>query len=137
MDAMTTRKPDFGLQVGLSLSWNISSLYTRNADKNKLRSLSDLVELNRETFLFQNRLQTKAAENELSRIESLKKRDEEIVTLRKNVREAEEAKLSEGIINSTQLIDKITEEQEARIAAATRHIEYIQATYKLSRTLGQ
>ncbi|MCF0244501.1 MAG: TolC family protein [Bacteroidaceae bacterium] len=136
MDAMMRHDWSFNMQVGLRLSWNISSLYTRKALLNKVKTGKQKVDVMRDVFLFNNRLQASTQQDEINRLKEIAASDNEIVRLRGRVRAAEESKLREGIINTTQLLDKITAEKNALITANTHKIELIKAQTKLRHTLG-
>ena len=136
MEAMMRHDWSFNLQVGLRLSWNISSLYTRKALLNKVKTGKERVDVMRDTFLFNNRLQASAQQDEVSRLQEIMATDSEIVRLRGRVRKAEESKLREGTVNTTQLLDKITAEKNAIITANTHRIELLKAQTKLRHTLG-
>ncbi|MCF0201898.1 MAG: TolC family protein [Bacteroidaceae bacterium] len=137
MAAMIDHKWNFNLQVGVRLSWNVSSLFSRRAKLNVLQSGKDQVEMMREVFVFNNRLAEVRDQNEITRLKKVIESDAQIVRLRGNVRRAEESKLREGIINTSQLLDKITAERNALIMAKTHEIELMKAYVKLNHTLGK
>jgi outer membrane protein TolC len=63
--------------------------------------------------------------------------DKRIVELRRSVRMAAESKLKNGIINVTDLIQKINDENTAEINKTTHEIELLQTIYRLKNTLNQ
>ena len=63
--------------------------------------------------------------------------DDRIVMLRRSVREAAESKLRNGIIDTNDLLQKITDEAAATMARSAREIELIQAIYKLKHTINR
>ena len=63
--------------------------------------------------------------------------DEKIVELRKRVREAAESKLRNGTIDSSDLLEKITAENNAAIEKSSREIELLKAAYELKHTVNQ
>ena len=127
----------FNILAGVRAAWNIDSFYTKKNKLNKIDLDMSSVEIDREIFLFNSRLQT---EKDLEAIESLKKimaDDTEIIELRQNVRKAAESQLRNGIINASALLSKITDENMARLTAKLHEIQYIQEIYNLKNTLNQ
>ena len=57
--------------------------------------------------------------------------DARIVALRQSVREAAESKLRNGIIDTNDLLQKITDEATARSAKSVHEIELLKAQYEL------
>ena len=136
MDAIINNKWSWNLMVGASVTWNISAFYSKNSRINTLRAKSEYVSNQRELFDYNQRLLTSSQSDEIKRLELIAQNDDEIVALRTKVRKAEEAKLREGVINSTDLLLKITEERNAKILQATHKIDILRAKYKLNHTLG-
>jgi hypothetical protein len=75
--------------IGARLTWNIGALYTRKNDKAKLQLQRDLTESNREVFLFNNNLEQIQQNEEIARYRQLMADDEEIISLRSAVRQAD------------------------------------------------
>ncbi len=135
MESMMNHKPTFNAMIGLSASWNISSLYTK---KNKLASLQaskDRLDVARDVFQRNIDIQSTQQRNEINRLKTISESDAKIVELRAKVRQASEARLREGIVEPTDLLLRITDEKNAVIAANSHHIEYLQALYQLHYTL--
>ena len=68
------------------------------------------------------------------RLKQLIADDSEIVRLRNSIRIAEESKLANGIIDVTELLQKITDEQNASLAKAAHEIELLKYEYELKTT---
>ena len=135
--SMMNRDLSFNILAGVRVSWNIDSFYTK---KNKLAKTAleiDNINVERETFLFNSRLQT---DSQLETLEGLKKvmhDDAQIIELRGNVRKAAESQLRNGVIDATALLSKITDENLARLTAKFHEIQYIQEVYKIKNTLNR
>ncbi len=123
--------------VGVRLTWNISRLYTHKTDRRKLDVTRSNIETARETFLFNNRLLTTQESSNIDRYHRLIAEDEEIITLRTSVRKAAEAKLEHGIIDVTNLLQYITQENQARNGQSTHEIEMLKHIYELKHTINQ
>ena len=136
-ESMTNRKLSFNIMAGLKVSWNIDGFYTRNLKHAKLRQSADIIDTNRDTFLFNNRIQTVREENEITAIREVITNDARIVELRQNVRRGAESQLRNGIIDATDLLSKINDENQAKINAAYHQIQLVQNIYKLKNTLNR
>ena len=121
--------------VGVKLNWNIGALYTRKGDKAKVGLLRQMVETNRETFLYNNRLDQIRLDEELSLYRELAQQDAEIIDLRSSVRKAAESRLNHGIIDVNDLIKEINNEHAARVTRSTHEIEALKRIYDIKFTM--
>ena len=123
--------------VGVRMNWNISSLYTSKTSRRQLQNARDNVMLQREVFAFNSRLQAEQESAEVRRIREAIADDDRIVALRSRVREAAEARLQEGMIDTHDLLGTISDETSAKIARSTHQIELVKAIYDLKHTLNK
>jgi len=112
--------------VGLRMQWNISSFYTRQGDLHKLRLQQEQLQTARDLFSFNATLQQTQEQRNAERCQKLLEQDDEIISLRQSVREATEAKLQDGIIDSYALVEQITREEAARLNRLQHLIEFAQ-----------
>ncbi len=131
--------PDWTINavVGIRMSWNIGSLYTKNNNLKKLDAAERQLEIKRDVFLFNTGLQTTQDDGEIARLRKALEDDDRIVELRRSIRMAAESKLENGIIDATDLLRKITDETTAKLNRSTHEIELLHATYRLKTTLNQ
>ena len=123
--------------VGVRMSWNIGALYTRRNDLGKLRTARQQIGIQRDIFDFNTRLQTTREEGEIARLRKAVEADTRIVELRRAVRMAAESQLENGVINTTDLLRKITDETSATLNRSTHEIELLQALYQLKHVLNR
>lgn len=133
-DAMFDHSWKLDGMVGIRLSWNIGALYTRKNDRSKLSASRGLTEAARETFLFNSRLLEIQRTEGISKYSRLIADDREIVELRSDVRRAAESKLEHGIIDTDNLLQEITRENQARVDLSTHTILMLKETYDLKYT---
>ena len=136
-ESMTNRSLSFNIMAGVRMSWNVESLYTKDSKRRKLTLNSDMVNADREKFLFNSRLQSARENSEIEAIRDVIKEDSRIVELRQNVRRSAELQLRNGIIDATALLSKINDENQAKLNSAYHNIQLIQNIYKLKNTLNQ
>lgn len=136
-DDMMGRSPSLNGLVGLRVSWNIGSLYTRKNDKAQIDvALGELTNA-REVFLFNNRLQSAEEREAIDRFRKVMAQDEEIIQLRVNVRKSAEARLNHGVIDVNDLLQEITRECSARSERSVHEIEMLKHIYELRTVLNQ
>jgi len=116
---------------GIRLSWNISGFYTSKNRQNLLNSNRNVIEIQRETFLFNTSLSKSSKENEIEKFREILKSDDEIIALRNSVKRSLEAKVEGGTANVTDLMREITAEALAKQDKILHEIELMQAIYGL------
>lgn len=136
-ESMMRRRMSFNLLAGVKISWDIDSFYTKRNSQKKISIANGMIENDRETFLFNTRLQTQAQQEDIEGLRRVMADDSRIVELRAKVRAAAESQLRNGVIDATALLAKITDENQARLAARYHEIQLLQNIYKLKNTLNR
>ena len=119
---------------GIRLSWNLGSFYTKDNDLQKIDINKNMVETQRELFLYNIRLTENRQNADIKRIRDLMKQDDEIIALRENIRKAAEVKVANGTGTVTDLMREMTQEDLARQNKAAHEIDLLIATYNLKNT---
>lgn len=120
--------------VGARLQWNIGALYTRKNDKAKLNVARSMLNVQRDVFLFNNRLEQLQKNEHIERYRSQMEDDTEIISLRTAVRKAAESKLAHGIIDVNDLLKEIHAENGAKVQQTVHEIEMLKEIYDLKFT---
>ena len=123
--------------IGARLSWNIGALYTRKNDKAKLDVQRSMFNVQRDVFMFNNNLEKIQQSESIDRYRRLMAEDEEIITLRSQVRKAAESKLRHGIIDVNDLLREINAENTARVQQSMHEIEMLKEMYELKYTVNE
>lgn len=137
MEGMLGSDWSWNAVIGVRMSWNFGGYYTRKNSLDKLKIAQRQVEVQRDIFLFNSNLQVVEENGEIARLRKALADDDRIVMLRRSVREAAESKLRNGIIDTNDLLQKITDEAAAAMARSAREIELIQAIYELKHTINR
>lgn len=116
--------------AGVRFSWNLGSLYTLKNDRKKIETNLRNIDVQKETFIFNTRLQLMQQNTEIRKIKEQIESDEEIIRLRSSIKKAAEVKLENGVISVTDLIREINAEDLAKQSAATHQIQHLMAAYK-------
>lgn len=130
-DDMLDYKWGFNGVVGIRFRWNVSGLFTRKNHLGQLEQSRRSIELQRETFLFNNRLEQTGKSAEIEQMLAIMEQDECIIVLRSSVREASEAKLANGTITANDLVRDIAAESRARLDKSLHELEYLQKIYEM------
>lgn len=136
-ESMMNRNASFNILAGVKVSWNIGVFYTEKNDRRKLRLSSESIAVERDAFLFNTSMKTRSQLDHIDELKAVMKENDRIVELRTNVRKAAESQLDNGVIDTTDLLTKLTDEKQARLTASYHEIQLIQSIYKLKYTLNK
>lgn len=119
---------------GLRVTWNLTHT------KKKQRAIIDLnklsTEADRETFLFSTNQNLKQQSAEISKLQEYLKVDDDIITLRNNVKKAALAQLQNGVIDTGDYLREVNEENLALQNKSTHETELLLAQYREKITRG-
>ena len=116
---------------GVQFLWNFGGLYTRKNDLNKINTSINDIEIQRETFLFNTSLQATQQQFEIEKYLKIMEEDDQIITMRENIRRSAEAKVENGTMSVIDMIREVNAEQNARQQKATHKVELLKALYEL------
>lgn len=117
--------------AGVRVNWNLGKLYTLKNDRRQVEVARRKLDVSRETFLFNTRMQLISQNEEIWKLTRLIQSDDEIIRLRARVKKAAEAKLANGVIAVSDLIREINAEDMARQTAAIHQTQHLMAIYQL------
>ena len=122
--------------AGVRMSWDIGALYTRKDEKRKLDAQIRKIESDRETFLFNAGLDAEQMRSSVDKARALLERDKKIIALRESIRSAGEEQYRNGVITMTDLMSRIDDEYNARVAESIHRIQLLMAIYDLRNCMG-
>lgn len=121
---------------GLRLAWNLSSLYTLHNEKEAIQLQSKSVDAQKEAFL----LLTETAINnqivEIEKYKNLSESDNQIILLRKKIKDASKAMLDNGVYTYQDYLKDLDAEESAKTTKALHDIQLLQSNYLLQLQLG-
>lgn len=135
--SMIENSPDLNAIAGIRMSWNLGGFYTRKNSLNKIYIAERQIEIQKDVFLFNTSLQLSQNNSEIERLKQALEDDEKIIDLRRSIRIATESKMENGLIDATELLQKINEESISLINRSQHEIELLQNIYKIKQTLNQ
>jgi outer membrane protein TolC len=115
--------------AGVSASWNISALY-RNSNEKQLTQLSlSKIDVQEENFLFNTKLQLTQASANIEKQKAVLAGDDEIVELRKTIREGYQSKYDAGASPLFDFLNAAQKETEARAQKAMHEMQLLTTLY--------
>jgi outer membrane protein TolC len=116
---------------GVRFSWNLGEFYSISNKLELIEINHKTIESQRETFLFNNRLQILQQESEIEKLTQLLKNDDEIISLRNKIKKSAEAKVENGIMTVTDLLREINAENFAVTQKSLHEIQLLMSTYNI------
>ena len=134
--ALNMLNPDFDTYYigGLRLAWNFGALYTCKNDIRKIEINQNSIATQKETFLYNTTLQATRENQEIKRLKNLMSDDDEIISLRENIKKSAQAKVANGTMTVIELMREVCSEDLAKQAKITHEIELLMAVYNLKNT---
>lgn len=121
---------------GFRLSWNFATLYSLKGQKRILNLSKELLDVKKQTFLFDTRLVQTRQIADINKYAELFKRDHSIIALRELVKKAASAQLENGVLSAHDYLTEVIAEDQARQALILHQIELLQEQYNYQNTTG-
>ncbi len=122
--------------AGVSMSWSTEGLYKLGTNK-KLNQLKlDRISNQKETFLFNTNIQLKQISSEIGKQKSILGNDDEIVALRKKIKNSYQVKYDNGFCSINDLINAINKESEAISTRSLHQIQMLMSIYNYKTKTG-
>ena len=122
--------------AGLSASWSIGGLYKRGNEKQLTQLSLNKINLQEETFLFNTKLQATQASSNIEKQKAILTGDDEIVSLRKSIRESYQVKYQTGTGSLMDLLNATEKESEARSQKALHEMQLLITIYEQKTIIG-
>lgn len=127
---LTDHDPSFNAALGIQLKFNLGPLYTRKNDKAVIYNQMRELDLQRDLLNFKTRLANTGVSQEIQFLRQTLEDDAEILRLRTDVRVAAEERMESGVIDASDLLQKINDEAHASLQKSIHRIELLQALYR-------
>ncbi|MDD2191813.1 MAG: TolC family protein [Bacteroidales bacterium] len=126
---------DFFAIIGLRMSWNIGSFYTKKDSKRIIESNKELINTNKEAFLLNTTLQQETQKAEIQRLEKLVLSDKEIIVLRERIKKSSEYKLENGTISTSDYIKDVNALDMANQNKILHKTQLLMSIYKYNNII--
>lgn len=127
---LTDYNPSFNAMLGIQLKFNLSPLYTRRNDRVMIDRQMRELDIRKDLLDFKTRLSNTGTSQEILFLRQTLEDDTEILQLRTDIRVAAESRLNNGVIDASDLLQKINDEADASLQKSVHQIELLQALYK-------
>jgi len=121
---------------GLRLTWNITGFYTYKNEKKMLANNQSLIDIERETFLFNINLILKQHNADIIKMQELIETDKSIVTLRENVKNTTQNQLQYGTATTNDYLIAVNAEDLAKQSLILHEIQLLMTEYNAQTTAG-
>ena len=111
--------------AGLSATWSIGGIYKRGNEKQLTQLSLNKINLQEETFLFNTKLQVAQTSADVEKQKAILAGDEEIISLRKSIRESYQLKYNTGSGSLMDLLNATEKESEARSQKALHEMQLL------------
>jgi outer membrane protein TolC len=121
---------------GLRLNWALTSFYTSSKERQIIAINQNIINTQRETFLFNTNITLKQQNSEITKLQQLITSDDEIIILRTSVKEASNAQLENGVITVNDFLREVNAEDQARQSKLLHETQLLMAQYNYQTTAG-
>ncbi len=122
---------------GLRFTFPLSGFYTIKNERNLINISRQNIDVQKNTFLFNTQLAIKQQSADITKLQSFLKTDDEIISLRTNVKKAALAQLENGVLNSSDYLREVNAEAAARQNKILHEIQLLLAEYNERNTTGE
>jgi outer membrane protein TolC len=121
---------------GVRLQWNVSALYTQSREQKTIGMQQKRIEAQKNTFLFNTKLQLTQQDIELEKWKRMSESDLELVLLREKLKQTAQVQLENGSISSTEYLTYVHAEEKARQNSLIHEMQWLMAQYNRKLTAG-
>lgn len=121
---------------GVRLSWTLGGLYNNQRDKS-LRDLNlQMINVQRQTFLFNTNLSLQQAEQEIIKLKQLIEVDSELIALRTSIKNTSQKQLENGVITEHDYLLDLNAEDQAKQNQLVHQVQLMMAYYNYKTLSG-
>ncbi|RZK47518.1 MAG: TolC family protein [Pedobacter sp.] len=121
---------------GIRFTWNLGSLYTAKKDKELIGLQQQQLNTEKETFILNTNASLAGARAEIQRMAEVIKTDDDIITLRTQVKDAARAQLENGVITSNDYLREINAADQAHQVRITHETQLLKAVIEYNNLQG-
>lgn len=136
--ALNMLNPDFqGYYItGVRLNWNLTGFNTYKNEKKILANNQSMIDIQRETFLFNTNLTLKQQNADITKMQELIETDRSIITLRESVKNTTQNQLTYGTATTNDYLIAVNAEDQAKQSLILHEIQLLMTEYNAQTTAG-
>lgn len=128
--SMTSHDPLFESILGVRFVWDITPFYTKRNNAVKIQNEVQMLNIERESLIFNTRIENTSLNSQIAQMKKTMEQDNELLELRTEIRQIEEARLENGDTDMDSFLNKVSEESIAALAKSIHSIELMQYYYQ-------
>lgn len=121
---------------GFRLSWSLGGFYTLKNSRQLLSIDKQTLDIEKETFLFNTRLELKQQSSDIVKLQEMISKDNDIIQKRTAVKNAAKAQLDNGVITVHDYISELDAEDQAKQGLLLHQVQLLMAEYSYRDTSG-
>jgi len=133
---MLVNEFDFFYIGGVRFAWNLNGFYNLSRDRQINDYNRQSLSIQEEQLMLNIRAEMKKNQGDIEKYKDLISTDDQIIVLRKQVKEASAAQLENGVITSSDYIREVNAEEQARQNQAMHRLQLLQAIIDQKTTTG-
>ncbi len=122
---------------GLRFTFPITAFYTLKNERSLINLNRQNVSVQKETFLFNTKVALQQQNEDRQKLEKMLQTDEEIIPLRKHIKETALAQLDYGVITSSDYLREVNAENKATQNKIIHQVQLLVAEYNQRNTVGE
>ena len=121
---------------GLKLNWNISSFYTNRKEKKVLKLNEQILDIQKDVFLFNTNVNLKQQNSEVNKSAKLMESDRAIIELRQKITKTTLLQLESGTATTNDYLLALNDRDEAQQNLSIHEIQLLMNQYNVQTTTG-
>lgn len=122
--------------AGVSASWSLNALYKNGNEKHLTQQSLNKINIHEETFLFNTKLQLTQTNANIEKQKAILAADDEIISLRKSIREGYQVKYEAGVSSLMDLLNATQNESDAGSQKALHEMQLLMTLADYKTTSG-
>ena len=121
---------------GVRLSWSLGGFYNSQRDKSLRDNNLDMINVQKETFLFNTNLSLQQSEQEIIKLKKLIEVDNELIALRTKIKNTSRSQQENGVITEHDFLLDLSAENQARQNQLLHEVQLMMAYYNYKTISG-
>jgi outer membrane protein TolC len=123
-------------KVGVSLRWNISSLYYRNREKENTVIAKDRIDVQKHLFELNVKTSLLSQDAQIKSLTEIIAKDDEIISKRQKITSTASTQFENGSLTSTDYLTELNSEMQARLNKKVHEVKLMNAESNYATTKG-
>jgi len=122
---------------GVRFSWSIGGLYALKNNHELMNISRQGIDLQKQTFLLNTKIQLQQENGEITKLQEMLKKDDDIINNRTEVTEDSKQRMENGMLTVHDYLSELDAENQARQNKILHQVQLLQAQYNYQTTSGK